>query len=58
VGNSSFTIHSEGYNVTDGNQLSFDADVTLAMMDTEKGSSSPLPDLLREKLNSVTWAQN
>lgn len=53
IGTSSFAMRHEGYNLTQGNVPSFDADVTHAVIDATTGKSMPIPDRLRQKLSSI-----
>jgi YbgC/YbaW family acyl-CoA thioester hydrolase len=49
LGNSSFTMRHEGYNLTLGNKLCFDADVVHVIADATTNKSIPLPDALRQR---------
>lgn len=49
LGNTSFTVRHEGYNLTQGNVLSFDADVVLVFIDLQTGKPQSIPEALKEK---------
>ncbi len=53
IGNSSFAMRHEAYNLTRENLPAFDADVTHAVIDTTTGKSTPIPDRLRQKLSTI-----
>jgi YbgC/YbaW family acyl-CoA thioester hydrolase len=52
IGHTSFTMRHEGYNLTAGNKLGFEADVVQVLADLNTGKPIVIPDALRQKLSA------
>jgi YbgC/YbaW family acyl-CoA thioester hydrolase len=53
VGTSSFALKHEAFNLSQGNALTFDAEVISVFIDSRTGKSIPIPDAFRNHFNDI-----